>query len=221
MSRVFFVGSRLSSAGLKSFLAGSDFSPIAETRTLAEAYRALCETLAENEPQILLIDVQSRLSDEEEESLRAIHRDRPMIKIAVISDALSLGLLSQQCPIEIDGYLLIEMLDVALKYSLHLIVSGQRISPPACRPAAPGSLPGSRASVWVQLKSHLSARELLVLQLLISGSANKVIARDLAISDGTVKVHVKTLLRKLSVQNRTQAALWGIEHGVPNLAAPA
>ena len=90
MSGVFFVGNRLSSAGLKSLLAGSDFSPIGATRTLDEAYRALCETLAENEPQILLIDVQSRLSDQEEASLR-IHASkvgrpcRPFIHLFVYS----------------------------------------------------------------------------------------------------------------------------------------
>jgi two-component system, NarL family, nitrate/nitrite response regulator NarL len=219
MSGVFVVGNQLSRAGLKSLLAGSDFSPIGETRTLAEAHRVLIETLAENGPHILLTEIQAHLSDEEEDWLRAIRHARPTIKMAIISDALSLAQLSQQCGIEIDGYLLTETLDVALKYSLHLIESGQRIFPPGSALAASASLSAS-GGAWAQM-SHLSARELLVLQLLIAGSANKDIARDLAISDATVKLHMKALLRKLSVQNRTQAALWGIEHGVPNPATAA
>ena len=54
----------------------------------------------------------------------------------------------------------------------------------------------------------LSRREMLILRLLIKGASNKVIARNLVITESTVKVHMKAILRKLRLQNRTQAALW-------------
>lgn len=58
----------------------------------------------------------------------------------------------------------------------------------------------------------LSDRESQVLQCLVNGSSNKLIARDLAISEATVKVHVKGLMRKIRASNRTQAAIWAMNH---------
>jgi two-component system nitrate/nitrite response regulator NarL len=47
---------------------------------------------------------------------------------------------------------------------------------------------------------------------LTKGASNKHIARELNIAEATVKVHVKSLLRKIRVSNRTQAAMWAIKH---------
>jgi two-component system nitrate/nitrite response regulator NarL len=46
----------------------------------------------------------------------------------------------------------------------------------------------------------------------MEGESNKVIAKKLGIAEATIKVHVKTILRKVRAQNRTQAALWGTAH---------
>ena len=54
----------------------------------------------------------------------------------------------------------------------------------------------------------LSRRESLILRMLTQGASNKVIARNLVITELTVKVHMKAILRKLRLQNRTQAAIW-------------
>jgi two-component system nitrate/nitrite response regulator NarL len=54
----------------------------------------------------------------------------------------------------------------------------------------------------------LSRREILILRMLIQGASNKTIARNLGITESTVKVHMKAILRKLRLQNRTQAAIW-------------
>jgi two-component system nitrate/nitrite response regulator NarL len=48
---------------------------------------------------------------------------------------------------------------------------------------------------------------------LIEGDSNKSIARKIDIAEATVKVHVKAILRKIRVQNRTQAAIWGMKNG--------
>jgi two-component system nitrate/nitrite response regulator NarL len=49
---------------------------------------------------------------------------------------------------------------------------------------------------------------------LLNGSPNKEIACELDISDGTVKVRLKAILKKIGVQNRTQAAIWAMDHRV-------
>ncbi len=54
----------------------------------------------------------------------------------------------------------------------------------------------------------LSRREMLILRMLMQGASNKTIALKLVITESTVKVHMKAILRKLRLQNRTQAAIW-------------
>ena len=59
---------------------------------------------------------------------------------------------------------------------------------------------------------HLSARQMSILRCLIEGDSNKTIARKMQIADATVKVHVKAILRKIRVDNRTQAAIWAMRN---------
>src|SRR5258705_6778008 len=66
---------------------------------------------------------------------------------------------------------------------------------------------------------QLSAREKSILRYVIEGDSNKGIARKIDITEATVKVHVKAILRKIRVQNRTQAAIWGMNNR--SLARPA
>jgi two-component system nitrate/nitrite response regulator NarL len=54
----------------------------------------------------------------------------------------------------------------------------------------------------------LSARETVILRCLMQGDSNKLIARRFDITEATVKVHVKAILRKIHAKNRTQAAIW-------------
>jgi two-component system nitrate/nitrite response regulator NarL len=80
------------------------------------------------------------------------------------------------------------------------------------------SLPGQQgpASAGAQLENSdesgdipsLSRREMRILHMLMQGASNKTIAVKLVITESTVKVHIKAILRKLRLQNRTQAALW-------------
>lgn len=61
--------------------------------------------------------------------------------------------------------------------------------------------------------SSLTAREQEILQCLAQGQSNKQIANVLSISEGTVKVHVKHLLKKLKLHSRTEAAVWALNKG--------
>ena len=56
----------------------------------------------------------------------------------------------------------------------------------------------------------LTSRELEILKLIAKGMSNKLIARELDISDGTVKVHVKHVLKKMNLRSRVEAAVWAV-----------
>nr|WP_281381284.1 response regulator transcription factor [Microvirga lupini] len=58
----------------------------------------------------------------------------------------------------------------------------------------------------------LSVRETVILRCLMDGDSNKIIARKFDITEATVKVHVKAILRKIQAKNRTQAAIWAASH---------
>ena len=66
-------------------------------------------------------------------------------------------------------------------------------------------------------REELTQREQEVLTLLTKGRSNKEIASDLSISEDTVKYHLKTLFTKLGVQDRTEAAISAIRHGIVHL----
>jgi NarL family two-component system response regulator LiaR len=65
--------------------------------------------------------------------------------------------------------------------------------------------------------NDLTERELEVLRLIARGQANKVIARELGVSEKTVKTHVSNILAKLHLADRTQAALYAVREGLAEL----
>ena len=67
---------------------------------------------------------------------------------------------------------------------------------------------------------ELTPREREILCHLAEGESNKVIARNLGISDGTVKLHVKAILRKLGVHSRVEAAVMAVENSLCARSAP-
>jgi len=68
-------------------------------------------------------------------------------------------------------------------------------------------------TISVRIAHGLSPREEEILKSVVRGHSNKVIARTCGVADATVKVHMKSILRKIRVENRTQAAIWGLERG--------
>jgi two-component system nitrate/nitrite response regulator NarL len=78
-----------------------------------------------------------------------------------------------------------------------------------CHPAPSQPAPNGENGSGVAF----SKREQVILSHLMQGAPNKQIARELEVAESTVKVHVKALLRKIRVKNRTQAAMWAIGHG--------
>ena len=117
----------------------------------------------------------------------------------------------------LSGILTYDLSAEAFLRSLRLICAGERVFPrdlaPGCKLPAPSF--GSEAQ---SDGNRLSPREREVLSHLLAGRANKVIARQLGTSEATVKVHLKNLLRKIKVGNRTQAAIWALSN-LPELQA--
>lgn len=62
--------------------------------------------------------------------------------------------------------------------------------------------------------SSLTAREMQILRQVAEGLSNKMVARRLDISEGTVKVHVKNLLKKLNLRSRVEVAVWAVQEGI-------
>ena len=71
----------------------------------------------------------------------------------------------------------------------------------------------SDGSFSIRVRHGLSEREEQVLRDLVRGLPNKMIARKRDMAEATVKVHMKSILRKLRVANRTQGAIWAVENG--------
>jgi two-component system nitrate/nitrite response regulator NarL len=214
MKTLFFVGGQIPRERVKALLAGSIVTLASEAMTLAEAHDALCGAHGGAEPpDILLVDIDGPCDGGEAEMLRAIRHRQPAAKIMVLGDPASLAPLWQACSTAIDAYVLHAMPPAMLTHAIDLILSGQRILPPCSHAAKPATHLVATAPTGAAATNGLSAREAQILRLLVAGSSNKAIARDLAISHETVKVHIRALLRKLKARNRTQAALWGLENG--------
>ena len=84
---------------------------------------------------------------------------------------------------------------------------------PQAQGSASNMPPGLPAANDTATKAHkLSSREVEILGHLMEGESNKVIAKKLDIAEATIKVHIKAILRKVRVKNRTQAAMWASAH---------
>jgi two-component system NarL family response regulator len=107
----------------------------------------------------------------------------------------------------VQAYLTKDVLHDELLKAIHAVHAGQTYLPAAVAAALAAQLP----------RPDLSAREIQVLELIVRGLANKQIAYTLSIAEHTVKNHVKNILSKLGVQDRTQAATAAIQRGIIHL----
>lgn len=136
-------------------------------------------------------------------------------RVLVLSGELSVDELGACLRVGAGGYLLSNISKEVLTHSLRLILLGETVFPSQLATAwATGQLrqTGNGGDTSRALEV-LTNRETEILGCLTEGSPNKMIARQLGITEATVKIHVKSLIRKIGVQNRTQAALWAIQVG--------
>ncbi len=115
------------------------------------------------------------------------------------------------------GYLLKDMEPDDLLVALKDIVSGKTIVAPHLTHVLAKVVQGDDIEDEKEAENpfnELTPRESEILGLLAEGQSNKVIARNLGISDGTVKLHVKAILRKLKLHSRVEAAVMAVEHNL-------
>jgi two-component system, NarL family, nitrate/nitrite response regulator NarL len=107
----------------------------------------------------------------------------------------------------------------ALSQSLRLVMLDQKVFPSDMVQRAFSSSAVGANATDMSRERPLTTREVQILQGLLNGDQNKQIAQALGITEATVKVHLKALLRKIKVANRTQAAIWAASNGIPKAKA--
>jgi two-component system, NarL family, nitrate/nitrite response regulator NarL len=114
-----------------------------------------------------------------------------------------------------NGYLYMGPSLEPLVKALELVMLGETVLPRAILPLILEHKDEPRAAATPEsFAPQLSRRERLILRHLAEGLANKVIASEIGIAQATVKVHVKSILTKIGVVNRTQAAIWAMNNGL-------
>lgn len=110
-----------------------------------------------------------------------------------------------------DGYLLKDMEPEQMIESLALAAAGKIVVSENLTHLLASALREQRQPRSVH-EAGLTEQERRIVELIAAGHSNKVIGRELGIAEGTVKVHVKHLLRKLDLRSRVEAAVWAVEH---------
>lgn len=198
---------------ISTILQGTPFA-IAETVPVDDA-----KWLHLAEPQLGLIIIEANQNGRGFlEAVRLVKRQFPEARVVALAERFDLHFVASGHEAGVDSFCLAACSPSVLIAYLDLVMAGGAVVPAAVLRAAINDMPSWREPLRpadeIQMDTaalatcRLSAREAQILRCLTEGSSNKVIARRLAITEATIKVHVKTILRKIGVANRTQAAMW-------------
>jgi len=190
--------------GLKRLLDGSPFAVSDEADSTAQA---LAEPAPDKPPELILVDPEG---DALGEALvvRGLRTAYPKSRLVILSSAPQPLSPSPALEAGADGYL---VKNIGWK-TLAQVLQNLMMTKKSASPAIPT---GNKVPFKTPAHSRsLSQREVQVLRCLINGHSNKTIATQLSITEATVKVHLKNLLRKLDTSNRTQAAIWALNNGL-------
>lgn len=113
-----------------------------------------------------------------------------------------------------DGYLLKDMEPDDMVRQLRQAVSGRMVVSERLTAILAEALRNQRSVSAAPDIRNLTQREREILRELVAGQSNKRIARKLDITEGTVKVHIKHLLKKLNLRSRVEAAVWAVQEGI-------
>jgi DNA-binding NarL/FixJ family response regulator len=208
--------------GLARILSSANFRILA---AVSCAHDLLPSKLEPHQPLFLVVHTGDDF-DAAVEQIELLRDQHPSGRIAIVADHYRLGEVVSAFRAGVNGYFVdIMTCDVFIK-SMELVMMGETIFPPAFLTFVLGPEGGQLGETVSRdendqilittddtLRPQLSAREKSILRCLIEGDSNKCIARKIDIAEATVKVHVKAILRKIRVQNRTQAAIWGMNNG--------
>jgi two-component system nitrate/nitrite response regulator NarL len=138
-------------------------------------------------------------------------------KIVILADRFDFDAVVSCFRAGAEGYIVNAMKSQPLMTALRLVSLGEKVMPSDLVEELEHRQFSTSSPVLPQneiVNANLSPRERDVLCGLMAGYPNKSIARQLDVCEATVKVHVKAILRKLKVSNRTQAAIWASHNGI-------
>lgn len=167
----------------------------------------------ETAPDVILLDMRMPKMDGLE-VLRVLRENgvtAPVVMVTTSQDELDLV---EALRNGAQGYLLKDIEPDELVAALHQVVNGETVVAPKLTGTLARVVGGARQPVPRTPLSELTPREREILKHLAEGRSNKAIARQLAITDGTVKLHVKSILRKLHVNSRVEAAVMAVQQGL-------
>jgi DNA-binding NarL/FixJ family response regulator len=168
--------------------------------------RQAVELFRQHQPDVTIMDL--RLPHMTGvEAITEIRRDFPLARIIVLTTYDGDEDIYRALQAGARGYLLKDMSGDDLMDAIRTVHAGRSRIPPAVAQRLADRLGGP----------ELTTRELEVLKLIVSGKSNKEIGRDLFISEATVKTHINSLLSKLGVSDRTQAATTALQRGIVHL----
>ncbi|MFS2010665.1 LuxR C-terminal-related transcriptional regulator [Azospirillum sp. CT11-132] len=203
--------------GMKRLFEGTPFNVVGEAGSLREGLSALGTG---TNPDLILIDLPSG-ADEEVDAMRTLRENHPSIKVVILTNDLETRRLSAALSAGAGGYLLKDIACEALMQSLKLVMMGEKVFPTHLAELLVNGRTEDMGAELPTRRKGLSQREVQILRCLLNGNSNKMIANHLNITEATVKVHLKSLLRKINASNRTQAAIWALNNGIGDQTAEA
>jgi DNA-binding NarL/FixJ family response regulator len=209
--------------GLAPALVAADFRIIASASHVPDFAQ-----IPPSHDQPLLLIVDAREDPEGAVAQIELFKQRnPSGRVAVLADHYCQSDLISAYRAGANAYFVNAMSCGAFIKALELIMLGETILPPELLsfigdgddhhehpPTALNQIMTGDASqpIGTDAVPRLSPREKCILRCVVEGDSNKAIARKISIAEATVKVHVKAILRKVRLNNRTQAAIWAINN---------
>jgi two-component system, NarL family, nitrate/nitrite response regulator NarL len=211
--------------GLRRILSRAPFRIIAAAATYDEVIQDCSD---KSYPNLLLLSTSSN-AQATVSQIGRFKESYPEARVVVLSDTCDLNSVLSALEAGASGFLLKNVEHGILTKSLGLVMLGETVlsssvvelftrqsknqnripSAASLGPADAGdSFEGSATAELGSARRRFSHREAEILECLTRGEANKLIARKFDIAEATVKVHIKAILRKIRVKNRTQAAIW-------------
>ena len=181
---------------------------VADMEVIAEGVngREAVELYRRHQPDVLLTDLRMPVMGGVE-AIGVIRREWPGARIIVLTAFDGDEDIYRSLQAGAQGYLLKDMFFEELESAIRTVHAGGRRIPGVVAERLAERVGGS----------DLTGRELEVLRLIVAGRSNKEIGSDLKISEATVKSHVNSILSKLGVTDRTQAATTALQRGLVHL----
>lgn len=196
--------------GLRSMLRSSEFEVIGE----ASSGREALVLAAKDPPDVVLMDV-SMPEQDGLAALAALKRQMPAIPVLMLSTYESPSYIVRAVGLGAAGYVLKGVKREELLEALRKVVVGEVLAQDELLQAALRQLaPEGDGLELKDRPERLTQREVQILALLSEGLSNPQIGEVLQLSESTVRTHVRNVLQKLGVGDRTRAAVWAVSEGV-------